>query len=304
MAKQATVAAAQPAGEYEVGYGKPPTHTRFKPGQSGNLQGRPKGAKNKAPSWGQAGFDALVREEAYRPMTINDNGRPVTMPVVQAVLRRINIDAMQGRARAQKLVGDIVSGAERRRNAQNERYQEAMITYKNEGSKHLDYCRGLGTPPPEMIPHPDDIIINMSTGEPQLIGPMTLEDKLAWQILAERRDLARNLLIKSGTELDTSEDPRRRKILREEIRLVSAKLQETVDQIGEWPNHRLSGKQDAAFRLDAIFGERAPAHARRTAPGCRPARTPDKRREKRSRAPSRESTMAIARRRPGEPVAG
>jgi hypothetical protein len=27
--------------DYEVGYGKPPRHTRFKSGQSGNPRGRP-----------------------------------------------------------------------------------------------------------------------------------------------------------------------------------------------------------------------------------------------------------------------
>jgi hypothetical protein len=31
---------------YEVGYGKPPRHSRFKPGQSGNRRGRPKGTRN------------------------------------------------------------------------------------------------------------------------------------------------------------------------------------------------------------------------------------------------------------------
>jgi hypothetical protein len=31
-------------GAYEVGRGKPPAETRFKPGQSGNPKGRPKGA--------------------------------------------------------------------------------------------------------------------------------------------------------------------------------------------------------------------------------------------------------------------
>ena len=31
---------------YKVGYGRPPLHTRFKEGQSGNPRGRPKGAKN------------------------------------------------------------------------------------------------------------------------------------------------------------------------------------------------------------------------------------------------------------------
>ncbi len=32
--------------DYEVGYSKPPRHTRFEPGRSGNPRGRPPGAKN------------------------------------------------------------------------------------------------------------------------------------------------------------------------------------------------------------------------------------------------------------------
>ena len=36
----------EPGGDYEVGYGKPPRHTRFQPGRSGNPGGRPKGTKN------------------------------------------------------------------------------------------------------------------------------------------------------------------------------------------------------------------------------------------------------------------
>ena len=32
--------------DYEVGYGKPPRHTCFEPGRSGNPRGRPPGAKN------------------------------------------------------------------------------------------------------------------------------------------------------------------------------------------------------------------------------------------------------------------
>ena len=31
---------------YEIGYGKPPKHTQFKPGQSGNSKGRPRGQRN------------------------------------------------------------------------------------------------------------------------------------------------------------------------------------------------------------------------------------------------------------------
>jgi hypothetical protein len=31
---------AQKSDDYDVGYGKPPVHSRFKPGQSGNSKGR------------------------------------------------------------------------------------------------------------------------------------------------------------------------------------------------------------------------------------------------------------------------
>jgi hypothetical protein len=36
---------------YEVGYGKPPQHSRFKPGHSGNPRGRAKGSLNTHTCW-------------------------------------------------------------------------------------------------------------------------------------------------------------------------------------------------------------------------------------------------------------
>lgn len=49
--------------EYQVGYRKPPSHTRFKPGQSGNPRGRSKGTKNlKTDLLEELGETILVRE--------------------------------------------------------------------------------------------------------------------------------------------------------------------------------------------------------------------------------------------------
>ena len=49
--------------EYQVGYAKPPKHTQFKAGKSGNPHGRPKGAKNlKADLLEELGEKILVHE--------------------------------------------------------------------------------------------------------------------------------------------------------------------------------------------------------------------------------------------------
>lgn len=46
QAQPGTPLGAAPKHEYQVGYAKPPRHSQFKPGQSGNPKGRPPGAKS------------------------------------------------------------------------------------------------------------------------------------------------------------------------------------------------------------------------------------------------------------------
>jgi hypothetical protein len=46
-----------------VGYGRPPVNRQFKPGQSGNPRGRPKGSKN---------FPTMFAEAMSRPVTVRD----------------------------------------------------------------------------------------------------------------------------------------------------------------------------------------------------------------------------------------
>jgi len=53
-------------GPYEVGFGKPPQSTQFKPGQSGNPAGRPRGAKN---------FATAIQQELDARVTVTENGR-------------------------------------------------------------------------------------------------------------------------------------------------------------------------------------------------------------------------------------
>ena len=52
--------------DYKVGYKKPPLHTRFQKGQSGNPRGRPKGSKN---------FSTLLAEALNEPVVVTEDGR-------------------------------------------------------------------------------------------------------------------------------------------------------------------------------------------------------------------------------------
>lgn len=82
-------------GDYEVGYGKPPVATRFKPGQSGN----PKGARRKVrPSnLGEAVDAALTRRQ-----TVMIDGKRKRMSRLEIMAERITLDAAKGDIEAQR----------------------------------------------------------------------------------------------------------------------------------------------------------------------------------------------------------
>src|SRR5205085_2700242 len=81
--------------EHKVGYGKPPVHTRFCKGRSGNPGGRPRGM-----TAGRAA--ALALKEAYRLVTVREGDKVLTVPAIQAVLRSQVALAAQGNGPAQR----------------------------------------------------------------------------------------------------------------------------------------------------------------------------------------------------------
>jgi len=94
-------------GDYHVGYGKPPRHTRFLPGLSGNPQGRPRGA-----SAGRA--DRLALKEIYRLITVREGDRTIVLPTVQAMMRQLSRIALKGNGPALRTYFAMVQAIEQR----------------------------------------------------------------------------------------------------------------------------------------------------------------------------------------------
>lgn len=76
---------------YVVGYGRPPTHTRFKPGSSGNPRGRPKAAK---------GLKTLARDVLTTRVPVRTASGERKMHRIEAVLHKTVELAMKGNPRA------------------------------------------------------------------------------------------------------------------------------------------------------------------------------------------------------------
>ena len=115
--------------DYAVGYGKPPFHTRFAKGRSGNPGGRPRG------TFSLMRAKSLALMEAYRRVAVEEAGKVVKIPVIQAVLRSQMTLAAQGNGAAQRAVIAAVLTIE----AQEE--QEAQLEVERRAREALSVTK-------------------------------------------------------------------------------------------------------------------------------------------------------------------
>ena len=117
-----------PADERKVGYAKPPVHTRFRKGKSGNPGGRPRGM-----AAGRA--TALALQEAYRLVNVREGDNVITLPAIQVILRSQIALAAKGNGPAQRSVIEAVQA--------NEREIEAQVAAKDKAEAKKPQRSGL-----------------------------------------------------------------------------------------------------------------------------------------------------------------
>jgi hypothetical protein len=76
---------------YAVGYCRPPVHTRFKPGQSGNPSGRVRGSKN---------LRTLFHQILNEHIPLQDGTQSKSVTKAEALIRRLVIGALKGDSRS------------------------------------------------------------------------------------------------------------------------------------------------------------------------------------------------------------
>jgi hypothetical protein len=196
-------------GDYDVGFGKPPRHTQFPRGRSGNPNGRPPRARSKHSKLAQA-MDQPTREmflaEMYRPIAVMVDGRKVHLPANQMIVRSMVKTAASGGQQAQRTA--LLVQLELERELAQERAELMATTREAKAMAETMHarCRARGLPEPDLLPHPDDIHIDEEHQTVEIRGPRTPEQKAALdKILAERDGYQRGV---TGLQREAAEKPR------------------------------------------------------------------------------------------------
>ncbi len=162
-------------------YRNPPAEHRYKKGESGNLSGRPPKKKAVQPSFSALGggiadrVGAMALEEATRLVTVREGDKVSEIPAMQALLRTMFRASAQGNTKAAHQLLELISRNESARTATAVELLQYAAQYKEKYTAIFQKHEREGLDPPDIYPHPDDIIIDETTGEVTIEGPTSKE---------------------------------------------------------------------------------------------------------------------------------
>ena len=188
-------------------------------------------------------------EEAYRTIGINDGEGQIKVPMAQAIVRSLAVNAVKGNQRAQRLFTELLCHNRAGEQGLNDEWLDVAITYKVEWDKELERRKRLGINDlPDPLPHPDHIVLDMMSGTAFVRGPSTREEKKLWDLIQGRRQEFEDELRDLEKSRDDPAYPHRAIVLQD------------IDTQEE-PGHHLCSREAVAIGMDA------PAHLRMSALG-------------------------------------
>ncbi|WP_439922553.1 DUF5681 domain-containing protein [Nitrobacter sp. JJSN] len=172
--------------DYKVGYCRPPKASQFKKGQSGNLPGSSRKARERKRRQNRSLGD-LVLENSENLLRVRDGNRTSSISTKEALLKKQTAMGLNGNRLALKASLDRIDKAEQAKRAEVlDLYKEAL-DYKDNYPALAESHRNRGLPPP--LPHPDDVHLNRSTGEVIITGPRGPEELAQLKKILEARKI-------------------------------------------------------------------------------------------------------------------
>jgi hypothetical protein len=177
-----------------LGYGRPPPWSRFKPGVSGNPKGRPlkkRDVVTAAPS--ASAQDDSLRQQLQEPMAIRTAGGSQKIPRIEAILLAQQKAALEGNTNAQR---DVIRSA--RELEERDRLRKDAAEWERRQTFYRDFralrvrawaeAERLGKEPDDPWPHPDDLILNERDHRWSLRGPGDERDVPFYRYVRAERD--------------------------------------------------------------------------------------------------------------------
>lgn len=169
----------------DVGYKRPPKEHQFKRGQSGNPKGRPKA---RALPMGDRSANALALKQADRMIAIREGEDVTPISAIEAVFRAQYATASKGNAYAQKHIIERYGWADREQRRQIQTSIEFWEEYVAKAREIISEAECKAEPPPLLLPHPDDVVIDRDHGV-SFVGPIDEEELNQLQETCRYRDV-------------------------------------------------------------------------------------------------------------------
>lgn len=142
-------------------------------------------------------MDLAVEQVAGRKITARKDGKTTDMTMKQAILETLGQSALKGGAHAARQFLEQVARADEKRRAVIDDDNETWALYKRRTSAEIAAAVENGEPEPEILPHPEDVIIDPIKGV-SFDGPFLEED--LWRA-RETQHLIKAILLQEALDL-------------------------------------------------------------------------------------------------------
>jgi uncharacterized protein DUF5681 len=118
----------------------------------------------------------MALAEAIRPVTVREGDEVSEIPAMQALIRTMFRAAAHGDTKAGRQLLEVTARAESGRTGAALDMLRRAHQHKEKYGPIFEQCEREGLDPPDIFPHPDDFIIDGTTGEVTIDGPTNKEE--------------------------------------------------------------------------------------------------------------------------------